>query len=162
MILGEIPFSWDVLVHLGQSGALTGVWDSILDVQAMFQTHGGLGVAGQDLAQGTPKRWILADCAAPGELTGEAQNAQTGTIPWENLQMFALLLEPWLEGHCHCWDTEKPPGRAGTAPRVSRADSSRQNRASRAGDGPWHCPDHARGLGSWGIASCSQGTFWDV
>lgn len=44
--------SWDVLVLLGQTGALTGVWDSILDVQAVFQTQPGLqplkvrGVAG--------------------------------------------------------------------------------------------------------------------
>lgn len=44
--------SWDVLVLLGQPGALTGVWDSILDVQAVFQTQPGLqplkvrGVAG--------------------------------------------------------------------------------------------------------------------
>lgn len=34
------------------------------------------------------------------------------SIPWENLQMLPLLLEPWLEGHCHCWHMEKPPSRS--------------------------------------------------
>lgn len=123
---------------------------------------------GRGLGQRTPKGWILADCAGPGELPGEAQNAQTEPIPREKLQALPLLLEPRLEGHCHRWDTEKPPRAQGPGRGTDRPEGpAKQTPSART------VPEGLEmllgtvqtmpeDLAPWGVASCSEGTFGDV